>query len=256
MLREPKSHDRVFAFDATNRISVLWFANPKNVVERFRREVEAIAEKFSPCRVACCFDVGRVEWRRELVPTYKATRAETKRELAVVLDEAIDESSRFSTVFAEEEWEADDYLASVAHTAKSYGVQCVLVTPDKDARQCLATGKVSILKKFSIGKTPAFEWVTSETHIREKQFPAERFVDWQTIVGDSTDGIAGWAGVGEVRASVWMRSMTLDDILANPWRVSLTAAQQRTFEQFKRDAAAMRECLRLRTNAPLVEEFF
>lgn len=256
MTANPTPTPKILAVDATNRAHVLHHANPNKVGQRFGDEMQWLADRLKPCRVVCCFDAAPSLWRRELVPGYKAGRKHDDAVTKAIAECVEQVTARKYIVLAADGWEADDLIASIAAAAVRYDERCVIVSPDKDMRQCLVAGRVSILRRYSRSNGGELDWITADSHLKEYDFPPFRWPDYQAIVGDSTDGVKGWEGAGPKAAGVWLRKWSLAEIVANPAWIHQTTRQQATFADFAARAAAVRECVTLRTNAPLVEEIF
>ena len=95
------------------------------------------------------------------------------------------------------ELEADDAMASAAHTAASDPrvSQVILCTPDKDLAQCVEGRKVVQLDR----RTGA---VTDEDGVWTKFGVAPGSIpDWLALVGDNADGFPGLSGWGKKSAS-------------------------------------------------------
>ena len=97
-------------------------------------------------------------------------------------------------------------MATIAKEAVQAGKKCGLMTSDKDVRQCLRRGAVTIHRRArdSVGKA-CWEWLTTEMAEREWGLNVDQFIDYQILWGDSTDKIPGCEGVGEVKARAFLK---------------------------------------------------
>jgi 5'-3' exonuclease len=95
------------------------------------------------------------------------------------------------------ELEADDGLASAAHLAAADPAvpQICIWTPDKDLAQCVVGDRVVQVDRKS-GK------IRNAAGVREK-FGVDpvHIADWLALVGDTSDGYPGIAGIGPVGAA-------------------------------------------------------
>ena len=135
--------------------------------------------------VYCMSDPARRNFRKEILPTYKANRAKTRppmirKELEAYLLAKPGAKSKPGI-------EADDVLGILATNPKLYpGAEKIIVTLDKD-----------------LGTIPGllYNWKKSDAGVVEVSLHDADF--WhltQTLTGDVTDGYAGCPGVGKVKA--------------------------------------------------------
>lgn len=105
-------------------------------------------------------------------------------------------------VWAMEELEADDALASAARVAGDdpQVSQVRIWTPDKDLAQCVRGDRIVQVDR----KTKA---VRGENEVRAKfGVDPQRIPDYLALVGDSADGYPGIAGIGPKRAAALIAS--------------------------------------------------
>ncbi len=127
------------------------------------------------------------------------------------------------TVWAMEEFEADDALAAAAHQAAQSPTveQVIICTPDKDLSQCVRGERVVQLDR-------------RKRELRDERGVVARFgvapesiPDYLALVGDSADGFPGVPGWGEkASGSVLGRYVHLERIPANSrqWEVPVRGA--------------------------------
>jgi DNA polymerase-1 len=89
-------------------------------------------------------------------------------------------------VLADLEFEADDFIATLARRARS---DVVIVSRDKDLQQLLAPGVLL--------RDPADGSTTDATAFQERfGFEPAAFPDYQALTGDSVDNVPGVRGIG------------------------------------------------------------
>jgi len=156
------------------------------------------------------------------------------------------------TVWAMEEFEADDALAAAAHqAAQSPNVEQVIIcTPDKDLSQCVRGERVVQLDR-------------RKRELRDERGVVARFgvvpesiPDYLALVGDSADGFPGVPGWGEkASGSVLGRYVHLERIPANSkqWEVAVRGAARLSAALAEhRDLAMLfRTLATLRTDVPV-----
>ncbi len=77
--------------------------------------------------------------------------------------------------------------------------------------------------------------------------------NYQALCGDSTDGIPGCPGWGEVTTLAAMqRAGSLAEMFRNPWALPITPKQQNSLLKFKAQAETMLRLVTLRTDVDAV----
>lgn len=183
----------------------------QGVASWIERTVERLKAK-GLTDVACCFD-GPNNHRRELTSDwedgYKAKRSEKEPELIgqLHLVRNLLEAKNFACVSVDR-MEADDCLHSYA---VQFDGKVTIMSTDKDARQSLSS-KCNILAdveweedETSGQSMPKYKWITAKSHTEEgctyngvkvTGISPEQFPGFQTLAGDSADGVTGAKGIG------------------------------------------------------------
>lgn len=128
--------------------------------------------------------------RKILDPRYKQNRQEVPKELLLQLPIAIEWIQKMGFVnLSVDGYEADDVIASVSVLAHKKGLNVRIISHDKDLYQLIdsQTYIYDPIKKIEI----------HEEQCQEKfgVLPCE-FIDYQSLVGDSSDNVAGVKGIG------------------------------------------------------------
>lgn len=153
----------------------------------------------------------RVEYTKSKLgneAAYKANRSETDPELKqqIKLCEAFLTDIGYKPL-AVDGYEADDVIASIAATIKS---PVHVLSADKDLCQLFE------YENFRIIDTKTKELLDESYLIEKFLVPATMFVDYQAIVGDTTDNVSGIPGIGKVGAVELLEEFsTLENIFAN-----------------------------------------
>ena len=155
-------------------------------------------------------------------------------------------------VWAMEEYEADDALASAAFLAgQDPRVGRVIIsTPDKDLAQCVVgTRIVQFDRRKRIERDS--DGVVGKFGVIPTSIP-----DYLALVGDTADGYPGLSGWGaKSAAAVLSRFGKLESIPANAqdWHVNVSnpVGLSRTFNNNRELALLFRDIATLRTNIPL-----
>jgi len=242
----------ILGIDATNWIHSLWHAQSgKGVLDSACRRMNGLVDRLHPRHVVACFD--RRSFRHDIFPAYKSKRKEKPERLCADLAEGPAAVADLATVFAEDGFEADDCLASLARAGQLIGEKVVVASPDKDLRQCLVAGEVTILRSFVLRGDGVIDldWFTADRLHKEYALSPAQWPDFQALCGDSTDGIPGCVGWGEKTSLAALhKAGSLAEILRNPWALSITQKQQGNLMAFKPHADKMLRLVTLCTEVP------
>ena len=146
--------------------------------------------------------------RKELASDYKANRKEIDIELSVQIKTAIEWIKKMNLPHISiNGYEADDAIASIKSILKDVNIRIISV--DKDLYQLIDSNTYIYdpLKKKNIHKEECFE--------KFGVYP-EQFVDYQSLVGDSSDNVSGIKGIGAKSAQKLISHFgSLDNIYKN-----------------------------------------
>ena len=240
----------IVALDLPNMICSLWHAQRGiGVLNAVATRLAALVNRLCPRHVVACFD--RRSFRHDLFAGYKAGRKEKPEGLLRDLAEGPTAVADLATILVEDGFEADDCLAAVAVAGQKIGEKVILASPDKDLRQCLIEGQVTILRSFGLvgKKVETCEWFTAAKLAEDFKLTPRQWPDYQALCGDSTDGIPGCAGWGEVTTLAAMQKAgSLAEMFTNPWALPISQKQQMSLLKFKGQAEKMRSLVTLRTD--------
>jgi len=249
---------RVVVLDATNWGHMLWHASrgdcdlPAAMLNRCR----VLAEAWGAYQVVGCFDQGE-SFRRQLHPAYKAHRPATDERLRSGLAAAAELLVREGIpVLAGEQLEADDWIASVCRAAVGCHTRAIVVSADKDVRQCLVAGQVSIAVAVHVRHgVPETRWLTADGLQSQYGVGPELWIDYQCLVGDKTDGIVGAQGIGP-KTAVHLLNLagSLDRLLATPDAFTAQKNQLTSLRELRGRADLVRKLVTLRTDGPCAAE--
>ena len=184
-----------------------------NMMESLRKEVPAAF-------VACVFDASGPTFRDALYPDYKGHRAPMPDDLRAQIP-PIHEVVRLLgfAVLDVPGVEADDVIGTLAVTAAGQGLNVVISSGDKDLAQ-LVNDRIVIIDTMS-GKRRDRAGVLAEFGV-----PAERMIDFQTLVGDAVDNVPGVEKVGPKTAAKWLQEFgSLDALVARAHEVKGVAGE-------------------------------
>lgn len=207
----------------------------------FARTILQLFQRYNPGYFAVALDSIGPTFRHEQYPPYKQTRDKTPDDLIsqIPLIEAFLDALGVPQIRVEG-YEADDIMASYARLARDCGMNCYVVSGDKDLLQLVA-GSVKILKPEKGGLTEmGREEVQDTWGVRPEQI-----LDYLSLVGDSADNIPGVKGIGaKTAASLLADYQDMDEIYANLEKIS-SKSQRSKLSEDKENAYMSRELVRL-----------
>ena len=170
-----------------------------------RQIIESI-DAFAPDAVIFGLDDRTTSYRRDMYPDYKAGRAEKDPELVDQLDRAgaLLDALGLATL-TPPGLEADDVNASAATWAGENGWDCVVITSDRDSFAHISEHtRVLRLIDGGINGSPL---LTPKALQIMYGVPAERYLEFAAVRGDTSDNLPGVKGIGEKTASVLLNHM-------------------------------------------------
>ncbi len=208
-------------------------------------------EKPDFCTVA--FDLKAPTFRHKMFDAYKATRHGMPPELAEqmpVLKDVL-HAMNISTI-EKEGYEADDLIGTVSAMCEREGIQCRILTGDRDDLQ-LASDKTSVLlTTTSKGQTQTV--IYDDKAVLEKYgVMPKMLIDVKGLMGDSSDNIPGVAGIGEKTAlSLITKYKTIEGVYENI--TELKGAMLKKIEDGREMAFLSRELATIMRDVPLGEK--
>ena len=255
---ESDSIRTVYAVDAHNLIYQVFHALPEmsgpngqpvGAVQGFVRDVLDLIESHGAEYLVCALDHSERTFRNELYVEYKAHREEMPADLQLqipIIRQFLDALGVWTLAIPG--FEADDVLATLARQVEAAGGRCLLVTSDKDCRQ-LISDRVQLL---DMRKNKVFDAAALQERwgIRPDQV-----VDFQSLVGDSTDNVPGVKQIGEKSAQELLAKYgTLDEIFAHASEVAGEKRRQNLIAG-REMAMLSRELVRLKTDVPIAMDW-
>ena len=185
--------------------------NPVNALYGFTRFLGDFLEKKTPEYVAVAFDQSlKTCFRNEIYPEYKANREPAPEDLKRQFARCRAVTRALGLMeCAEETYEADDLIGTIATRMHRQGMPATILSRDKDLVQLLQEGDEM--------------WdYASDTHTGYHEVPdsygirPEQMVDYLALAGDSVDNIPGVKGVGPKTARALLAHFgTFDKLYEN-----------------------------------------
>lgn len=164
---------------------------------------ESLIRRLSPDKVVAVFDGGRHKSRLEILPTYK----ERKPKLGFDKEDFYKQRDIGREIFSclgvgivwQKGHEADDWIAKLSLLYSKKGWEVIIVSGDKDFDQLitLPKGKVGAINVYN---TKNGKRLTYDNLEKEKGYTPENVVGYLSLLGDNSDNIPGFKGIGKVKA--------------------------------------------------------
>lgn len=195
------------AFRAFYALPVDSFVSPEgqhtNAIHGFISMFLGLLKKENPTHVAVAFDLSRFSFRTRIYPEYKATRGDTPEEFigqVPLLQEAL--AAMGVVTLTKEDYEADDILATLAHTGSEAGFDVLVVSGDRDTFQ-LVNDRVTVLYPNARGVAELKRYTPAAVEERYG-VPPHQYPDIAALVGETSDNLVGIDKVGEKTAVKWI----------------------------------------------------
>ena len=163
-----------------------------------------------PDYLSVIFDSPAKTFRHDIFPDYKANRQKTPEDLIAQIEPLHQLIINLGLpLIAVDGVEADDVIGTLALEADKKGIKTLIATGDKDMAQLVTENihLIDTMKDLRMG--PA--------EVKEKfGIKADRFIDYLTLAGDTSDNIPGVEKVGPKTAIKWINEYgSLDGVIQN-----------------------------------------
>jgi len=184
---------------------------PTGLLTGFINLVDSLHRDHSTDYLVFALDAKGKTFRNDLYVDYKAHREAPPEDLIKQLPIAIEwiEQMGFANL-SREGYEADDVIATVTRFAREKGVKVRIVSHDKDLYQLIDDGVVVMYDSVKRKE------VDEEACIEKFGVNPKDFINFQALLGDSSDNVPGVKGIGQKGASKLINEYhTLEAIYAD-----------------------------------------
>lgn len=183
---------------------------PTNAIRGVLNALGKLIKKYKPTHMAVAFDTKAPTFRHKLSDLYKAHRPPMDEDLQVQIPYIHELIEKLGIALIKiDGFEADDIIGTLAHIACQNGHPVVISTGDKDMAQLV--NDCVILEDSFKDKITDVAGVFDKFGVHNTQI-----ADYLTLMGDSSDGIAGIPKVGAKTASKLLGEYgNIEGILAN-----------------------------------------
>lgn len=183
---------------------------PTGAIFGVLKMLNRLIQDYKPDYLACVFDAPHGSFREVLYPAYKAQRGPMP-------DELISQIAPLHQIIQGYGWpllcvpevEADDVIGTLAQQGISAGLQVIISTGDKDMVQLLH-------ESVTLIDTLKNEILTVRSATEKYGIRPDQFIDYLTLIGDSSDNVRGVEKVGPKTAVKWLQHyQNLDNLIAH-----------------------------------------
>lgn len=199
---------------------------PTNAVFGFITMLRRLVEQEQPHYLGVAFDPPGPTFRHQQYEEYKANRKPTPPDLILQIPyvKAFCQAMNIP-VLERPGYEADDVIGTLATKAEAIGLDCVIVSLDKDMCQ-LVNPRVRLLDTRQ-----EYIYYDRQKVIEKMGVPPEKIIDLLSLWGDSSDNVPGAPGIGEKGALELLRQFAnLEDCLLHWEKV-----QKKSYRESLRD---------------------
>jgi DNA polymerase-1 len=224
---------------------------PIGAVRGYAQTLIKFLRTHEPTHVAAAFDFALTSFRNRLFPDYKLGRTEAPADLEPQFATCAEVTRGLGIpLFAMEDFEADDVIATLVGRLVAQGADVAIVTRDKDLG-ALVSDRVWL---YDLGRDERSGPKEIEARLG---VPPAQVGDYLALVGDAVDHIPGVRGIGPATArELLARFGSIDSIPLDwaAWSDLNIRAARRAFDclDAARDQLALsRELVRLRDELDL-----
>ena len=186
-----------------------------------------LIKKLKPDYVAIAWDKKgtNIQKRKDIYPDYKAGRKPAPPDFYEQIPILHELLNAFGWPLYEiDGYEADDIMATFSREASEKGISTDLITSDLDALQALGPNVQVYALKNGLSNLEKFDVKSFEEKYGIK---VNQFLDYKSLVGDSSDNIPGVAGIGKKTAAMLLEEYgTLENIYNNLNNIKPTIAKK------------------------------
>ena len=220
-----------------------------NAVYGFVTTLRKLLKDHDPDCIAVAFDEGQETARTTQFADYKKDRKPMPDDLVVQIPLVYEVLEGFHIpVIRSTEWEADDFIGSLACSARDRGYEVVIATSDKDFFQLVGDG----IRLYHTGRETIYDAKGVEDAFG---LPPEKVVDVMAIWGDAIDNIPGVPGIGEKGAKGLIQQFgSLDAVYENLDQIK-KAAQRKALEDNRDKAYLSKDLARIKCDLDIDIDF-
>ena len=203
-----------------------------------------VIKRLKPDYVCVAWDKPKTNIRKrlELYPAYKAGRKPAPADFYEQIPLLHELLQAFGWPLYElDDYEADDIMGTLAAQATQQNIDTLLITSDLDLLQVISDHTKVYALKTGLSNIELYSRDSFEV---KYQIKLDQFLDYKSLVGDSSDNIPGVPGIGPVAARKLLADYkTLDGIYDNlalmPSKLSEKLAAHKDLAEISKELAAI-----------------
>ncbi|CAB9506618.1 DNA polymerase I [Seminavis robusta] len=208
-------------------------------------------------RIVLVFDAPGKTFRHGIYELYKANRPEAPVDLIPQFALIRQAAKAYGIVQIEAPtYEADDVIATLSRMAVEEGIDCNILSGDKDLMQLVTTADDAAAPSVQMIDPMTMNRVTHDDVIEKWGVPADKLGDVLALAGDSADNVPGVPGIGPKTAAELIGSYgSLENLLKNAEDVKQKGRREKL--QANADQARLsRVLVELERNVPMEQMTF
>ena len=225
---------------------------PTNAVYGFLNILFKNLDEDMPDYLCVAFDVKEKTFRHKMYDLYKAQRKPAPEDFLVQLPLMKEVLGAMNCVCLEKPgYEADDIIGTVSAICENEGIECLILTGDKDDLQ-LASELVKVKLVISrMGSTTTTVY-DSAAVVEKYSVTPDEFIDVKALMGDASDNIPGVKGIGEKTAfSLIEQYKGIDKIYEQIESIDVTPSVRKKLEEGRDLAYLSRQLATIDRNVPM-----
>lgn len=229
---------------------------PTNAVYGFLNIMFKYLDEENPDYLCVAFDVKEKTFRHKKYELYKAQRKPAPEDFLVQLPLIKEVLQKMNCLCLEKAgYEADDIIGTVSAMCEKSGIDCRILTGDKDDLQLCSDKTVIKLVVTRMGKTETTDY--GEAEFKEKYgIEPGAFIDVKALMGDASDNIPGVKGIGEKTAmSLIQKYGSIEKIYEDTDALEVTASVKNKLADGKDSAFMSYELATIDRNVPIEFDF-
>lgn len=226
-----------------------WEGQAINAVFGFMTLLTSAIDHIHPLAMCVCFDRKDPTFRHLSYPDYKAHRPAAPEDFSTqmpVLYQALRDMQ--IPILDCPGYEADDLMGTLSLMASQAGMDCVILTGDRDSYQ-LIDSHVHILMPQKGSTDPLRvtpDWISDRYNLMPAQL-----IDLKALQGDTSDNIPGVPGIGEKTALKLMQTFGSLDQVYEALDTLTPPSLQKKLREGKSLAYISQDLARIRRDAPV-----
>lgn len=203
---------KVLVIDGDNMCYRAYFAYTRmqskgqsvSAIYGFPSILASLVKKQKPDELVICWDGFKSKHRMKLCPAYKQGKARLSIDKEDLIAQKIVLQNMFTHLgviqYYHPDVEGDDMIYMAARHYRKKGAEVYLVSSDKDFRQLLSPNLCILDER-------ANKLINEANHFSIFKHNANQSLDYLIMLGDKSDNIKGYAGIGERKANTFLHHM-------------------------------------------------